>query len=186
MAALADNFRLVFWLALIPGLISVAILVLSVREPKSSVPGEQVRAPIRLTDVRQFAAAFWGVVVVGALLTLARFSEAFLILRAQGMGLPLALAPVVLVIMNVVYSATAYPAGILSDRIERRAMLAVGFAALIAADLILAFAPGISAAVMGVGLWGLHMGMTQGLLAALVADTTPAPLRGTGFGFSIW
>jgi MFS family permease len=119
---------------------------------------------------------------VGAVLTLARFSEAFLVLRAGDAGLPAALVPLVLVVMNVVYAGSAYPLGVLSDRLDRRLMLAAGFAVLIFADIVLAFAPGIWMVMLGIGFWGLHMGMTQGLLAALVADTAPAALSGTAFG----
>jgi MFS family permease len=121
-------------------------------------------------------------VLVGAVLTLARFSEAFLVLRAEDAGLDLALVPLVMVVMSVVYAASAYPAGALSDRIGRRLLLMAGCGALIAADLVLALASGIGPVMAGVGLWGLHMGLTQGLLAALVTDSCPADLRGTGFG----
>jgi MFS family permease len=115
-------------------------------------------------------------------LTLARFSEAFLILRAQNAGLSLTLAPLVLVVMNIVYSLSAYPLGTLSDRIDRYQMLSLGFATLIAADIVLAAAPDVSVVIMGVALWGLHMGITQGLLSALVADQAPAHLRATALG----
>jgi MFS family permease len=182
MALLGDNFRLVFWLAVIPGLVSVVILVIAVREPKHDDPAGLAKAPIRVQDISRFNILFWGVVAVGSVLTFARFSEAFLILRAQTAALPLALAPVVLVVMNVVYSAAAYPMGALSDHIDRRIMLAASFVPLIVADLVLGFAPGIWVVMLGVALWGLHMAMSQGLLAALVADTTPPALRGTGFG----
>jgi MFS family permease len=121
-------------------------------------------------------------VAVGTVLTLARFSEAFLILRAEDAGLPLALIPLVLVVMNVVYAASAYPMGTLSDRTDRRVIMAAGFAVLIVADIVLAAAPNLWMVMLGVGLWGLHMGMTQGLLAALVAETTPPAFRGTAFG----
>ncbi len=180
MAMLHDNFRLIFWLAVIPGAISVLVLVTSVRE---SVQRGPVRpAPIKLDDLKTIGTGFWLVVGIGVVLTLARFSEAFLILRAQGAGLSLALAPLVLVVMNAVYALSAYPLGALSDRIDRRLMLALGFATLIAADLVLAAAPNLPVVMMGVGLWGLHMGMTQGLLSALVADEAPGHLRATAFG----
>jgi MFS family permease len=183
MALFADDFRLVFWIAVIPGLIAVAILVLGVREPSRAQPVGVARMPIRWTDLGRLGGLFWGVVAVGAVLTLARFSEAFLILRAEGVGLPLALVPLVLVAMNVVYAASAYPMGVLSDRYDRKLMLWAGFSVLIFADLVLAFALGIWTVFLGIGLWGLHMGMTQGLLAALVADSAPIDLRGTAFGF---
>lgn len=181
MAVFNDNFRLVFWLALIPGLAAVAVLVLGVREP-APIRSAEAQAPIRWTELGRLGGLYWGIVAVGAVLTLARFSEAFLILRAENAGLSAALAPLVLVVMSVVYALSAYPMGALSDRLDRRLMLAAGFVVLIFADIILAFAPGIWIVMVGVGLWGLHMGMTQGLLAALVADTAPAALRGTAFG----
>ena len=180
MATLHDNFRLIFWLALIPGLISVLVLLVAVREPPHEAPALQ--APLKFSDLSTLGAGYWIVVAIGAVLTLARFSEAFLILRAQSAGLSLALAPLVLVIMNIVYAISAYPLGALSDRIERKLMLALGFATLIVSDIVLAIAPNLPAVLAGVALWGLHMGMTQGLLAALVADEAPAHLRATSFG----
>lgn len=180
MAAFNDNFRRVFWLALIPGLLSVLVLAFGVREPPHEVAVP--RAPVRLDECRSLGQAYWAVVTVGAVLTLARFSEAFLILRAQSAGLPLALAPLVLVAMNIVFAASAYPLGALSDRANRRRLLALGFATLIAADLILAWGPNLSVVMAGVALWGLHLGMTQGLLSALVADACPANLRASAFG----
>jgi MFS family permease len=180
MAALHDNFRLIFWLALIPGLISVLVLVAGVREPPHQAATTE--APLRFKDLKTVGSAYWIVVAVGAVLTLARFSEAFLILRAQKAGLALALAPLVLVVMNIVYALSAYPLGALSDRIDRKLMLAAGFATLIGADIVLAFAPNLWIVMGGVALWGLHMGMTQGLLSALVADEAPANLRATAFG----
>jgi len=180
MAALHDNFRLIFWLALTPGLISVLVLVAGVREPPHQAATTE--APLRFKDLKTVGSAYWIVVAVGAVLTLARFSEAFLILRAQKAGLALALAPLVLVVMNIVYALSAYPLGALSDRIDRKLMLAAGFAALIGADIVLAFAPNLWIVMGGVALWGLHMGMTQGLLSALVANEAPANLRATAFG----
>ena len=180
MAALDGNFRLIFWLALIPGLISVLVLLIAVREPPHQAA--PAPAPLKFSDLKTLSAAYWIVVGIGAVLTLARFSEAFLILRAQSAGLPLALAPLVLVVMNIVYALSAYPLGALSDQLDRKLMLAAGFATLIVADIVLALAPNLPVVMAGVALWGLHMGMTQGLLAALVADEAPAELRATSFG----
>ena len=143
---------------------------------------DQLWPRVKFSDLKTVGTAYWIVVGVGAVLTLARFSEAFLILRAQNAGLSLALAPLVLVIMNIVYALSAYPLGALSDRIDRKKMLALGFATLIAADIILAAAPNLTIVMIGIALWGLHMGMTQGLLSALVADAAPANLRATAFG----
>jgi MFS family permease len=180
MATLHDNFRLIFWLALIPGLISVLLLLVAVREPPREAIANGAR--LELGDLKTLGAAFWTVVGIGAVLTLARFSEAFLILRAQNAGLSLALAPLVLVIMNIVYSLTAYPLGALSDKVDRRLLVSIGFATLILSDVVLAVAPNLTTVMAGVALWGLHMGMTQGLLAALIADEAPANLRATSFG----
>ncbi|MGE0623488.1 MAG: MFS transporter [Pseudomonadales bacterium] len=182
MAAFAGDFRAVFWIAVIPGLIAVAILVFGVHEPERRAPVADADPAIRITDVGRLGAPFWSVVGIGAALTLARFSEAFLVLRASDAGLAVALVPLVLVIMNAVYAVAAYPVGVFSDRFGRRALLMTGFLVLILADLVLAAAPGLWAVLIGVGLWGLHMGMTQGLLAALVADAAPAALRGSAFG----
>jgi MFS family permease len=180
MATLQDDFRLVFWLALIPGLLSVLVLVLGVREPKHDAI--ESRVSLRLADLKTVGAGYWVVVGIGAVLTLARFSEAFLILRAQTAGLSLALAPLVLVVMNIVYALSAYPLGVLSDRIDRKRLIVIGFAVLIAADVILAVAPNLPTVMIGVAVWGLHMGMTQGQLAALVADEAPRTLRASAFG----
>jgi len=182
MALSANDFRLVFWVAVVPGLIAVAILVAGVREPARSAVPDTPRAPIRRRELATLGGLFWVVVTVGAVLTLARFSEAFLILRAEGQGLPLALVPAVLIVMNLVYAASAYPMGALSDKVPRLVILAAGFVVLIVADIVLAIAPNPWVVMLGVGLWGLHMGMTQGLLAALIADHAPAALRGTAFG----
>ena len=180
MALLHDNFRLIFWIALIPGLISVATLIVAVREPPHQSSGAQ--APLKLADLKTIGTAYWIVVGVGAVLTLARFSEAFLILRAQNAGLSLAFAPLVLVVMNIVYALSSYPLGALSDRIDRKTMLAIGFATLSVADIVLAAAPTLTIVMIGVAIWGLHMGVTQGLLSALVADEAPVRLRATAFG----
>ena len=178
----AGDFRAVFWVAVLPGLLAVALLVLGVREPPPKSTGEPRRNPISRANLRRLDARYWQVVALGAVFTLARFSEAFLVLRAQQGGMAVALVPLVLVAMNLVYAASAYPFGALSDRMDRRVLLALGLAVLIAADLVLASSNHWSVVLAGVALWGVHMGLTQGLLAALVADTAPADLRGTAFG----
>jgi len=180
MAALHDDFRLIFWLALIPGLVSVLVLIMGVREPPHQAAATQT--PLKFSDLKTIGSTYGIVVAVGAVLTLARFSEAFLILRAQNAGLALALAPLVLVVMNIVYALSAYPLGALSDRIDRKLMLGLGFATLIAADIVFVVAPNLWIVMGGIAIWGLHMGMTQGLLSAMVADAAPANLRATAFG----
>lgn len=183
MWALDDDMRAVFALAAVPALLAVILLVVGVEEPRGTEAQATGRpAPIRWSEVRAIGAAFWAAVAVGVLFTLARFSEAFLILRGMEAGLAIAVAPVVLIVMNVVYSATSAPFGSLSDRVGRRPLLAAGLLVLVGADLVLALAGGVAAVLAGAALWGLHMGLTQGLLAALVADTAPARLRGTAFG----
>ena len=182
MVLLANDIQAVFWIAVIPAFISVVILIFAVKEPATARSVHQARSPIRIQDLRQIGAAYWWLVLIGAVLAVARFSEAFLVLRAENVGLAIALVPIVFIVMNVVYALSAYPAGTLSDRMDRRIILAVGFAVLIAADAVLALATGIWMVMAGTVLWGLHMGLTQGLLAAMVADTTPARIRGTAFG----
>ncbi len=178
----ANDFRAVFWVAVIPAVLSVALLVFGVREPQSSGTAPRVN-PIRRENLRRLGRAYWWVVALGAVFTLARFSEAFLVLRAQQGGLALALAPMVLIAMNLVYSIGAYPFGKLSDTMSHHALLAAGLAILVAADVLLALADHGPILWAGIALWGLHMAMTQGLLAAMVAGQAPADLRGTAFGF---
>ncbi len=182
MAATADNFRFVFWIAVIPAFLCVALIIFGVREPPRAQPVTVRPFPVSRAGMARLPRLFWHVTVFGAVLTLARFSEAFLLLRAQNVGLAVTWVPVILVAMNLVYAASAYPLGALSDRVNRRVMLAAGVALLIAADVVLALAPNAWAVGAGALLWGLHMGATQGLLAAIVAETAPDDLRGTAFG----
>jgi MFS family permease len=178
----SNQFQVVFWVAVLPGVLAVGVLALAVREPVRPADLRQVRAPLRLAELRSLGCHFWLVVCVATVFTLARFSEAFLILRAQGMGLPIVLVPLVFVVMNLIYALAAYPAGALSDRVNRLTMIILGFLILIAADLVLARPGSLAGVAVGVVLWGLHLGFTQGLLATLVADTAPPELRGTAFG----
>ncbi len=178
----ASNIRSALWIAVIPAFISVAILAWGVEEPTSTGPKKNARNPIRLQDIRQIGSAYWQLVAVSAVLTLARFSEAFLILKAQSTGLRLAFVPAVMVVMNIVYSLSAYPVGILSDRMERKNLLPIGVGFLIAADLVLGVADNFWMLALGVSLWGLHLGFTQGVFATMVTDTTPPQLRGTAYG----
>jgi MFS family permease len=182
MVLLAGDFRAVFWFAVLPAALAVLLLVFGVREPASGVRRTAAN-PVHWRTLAGMGYAYWAVVAAGAIFTLARFSEAFLILRAQQHGLPDAFAPLVLVVMNVVYALAAYPFGKLADRMDQGKLLGLGLVALIAADLVLAHAGGLASVAIGVAVWGLHMGMTQGLLAAMVADAAPAHLRGTAFGF---
>lgn len=181
MWLLASDIRSVFWIAVIPAVVAVLVVLFGVREPEAA-PDAPARAPLRLAELKRLDRAFWAVAGFGILFTLARFSEAFLILKASAEGLPLWLAPAVLVVMNLVYSLSAYPAGIASDRVGARGLLLASLAILAAADLLLALVPGLAAAFLAVALWGLHMGLSQGLLSRLVADRAPAALRGSAFG----
>jgi MFS family permease len=182
MLVWADNFRLAFWLAVIPGLFAVALLTFGIDEPARE-PGAKRVNPIRWDSIRQLGMSYWWVVVVGGVFALARFSEAFLVLRAMGSGVPIALVPLVMVAMNVVYALSAYPLGKLADTMNHTRLLIAGLVMLIASDVVLAHGTHWSIVLLGVGLWGLHMGMTQGLMATMVAHTAPAQLRGTAFGF---
>lgn len=182
MALSSDDVRLVFWVAALPAILCVAVLALGVREPPA-IPRTGILHPIwTRAGLAGLGRPFWALVAVAVVMTLARFSEAFLVLRAQDVGLALALVPAVMVAMNLTYTAIAYPVGALSDRIGRHGLLLVGFAVLILSDAALALADGPLLVLLGAALWGVHMGMTQGLLAALVADGAPADRRGTAFG----
>jgi predicted MFS family arabinose efflux permease len=178
----ANNFRLVFWVAVVPGALAVLLLLLGVHDPHREHP-HQRENPLRLENLKQLGAGYWWVVGIGCIFTLARFSEAFLVLYAQKRGVKLALVPLVMVAMNVVYSLSAYPFGRMSDTMSHRGLLAVGLATLILADIVLASSTGWRGVLLGVTIWGVHMGMTQGLLSRMVADTSPSNLRGTAFGF---
>ncbi len=183
MAWFANDIRSVLWVAVVPAALAVVLLILGVREPERAGARGAARRPLVLADAKRLPLRYWFVVVLGALFTLARFSEAFLVLRAQELGLPLGYLPMVLIAMNVVYAAAAYPAGVAADGFSPRALLAVGLATLVAADIVLAAAASPAGVFIGAALWGLHMGLTQGLFAKLVVDTAPAELRGTAFGF---
>jgi MFS family permease len=177
----ANDFHAIFWVAVIPAVLSVALLAFGVREPERPASTPRLN-PIRRENLRQLRPAYWWVVGLGALFTLARFSEAFLVLRAQQGGLAIAWAPLVLIFMNVVYSAGAYPFGRLADRMSHRKLLAIGLVVLLLADVLLALSDRGPLLWAGIALWGLHMALTQGLLATMVADTSPPALRGTAFG----
>lgn len=177
----ANDFRAVFWVAVVPGVLAVATLLWGVNEPTRSDSAQRTN-PIQRANLKRLPPAYWWVVGLGAVFTLARFSEAFLVLRAAQSGIPVALVPLVMVAMNLVYAACAYPFGKLSDRIDHSAMLAGGLVVLIVADFVLAAGAHWVTVLVGVALWGLHLGMTQGLLAAMVADTAPSNLRGTAYG----
>jgi MFS family permease len=176
-----DDFRLVFWVALIPAFASIAVLMVGVREPANG-DGANGRLPIRRADLAALGAPFWWAIAIAGVFSLARFSPAFLVLKTHAVGIDAGTVPVILVAMYLVYSAAAYPCGRLADRIDRNLQLAIGAAILVAADLVLAGAGSIWSAALGAALWGLQMGVTQGLLSAAVADAAPARLRGTAFG----
>lgn len=177
-----DHFETVFWIAVIPAFLSVALILVAVKEPERPREQRRVRMPLHRDELRRLGATYWWIVAVAAVFTLARFSEAFLILRTQSIGMPLALVPVVLVMMSLAYSLSAYPVGVLSDRVNRLSLLALGLVLLLFADLVLAFATNIVGLGIGVVFWGLHMGFTQGLLATLIAEAAPPELLGTAFG----
>jgi len=178
----AGDITMVLWIAVVPATIAVAILVFGVKEPETHRALNTEVPSLQLRDLRNVGSAYWQLVAVAGVLTLARFSEAFLILKAQSTGLPVLLVPMVMVVMNIAYALAAYPAGKLSDTIDRRRVLLIGLVMLIAADLVLGFGDNLWMLGLGVTLWGLHMAFTQGLLAAMVADTTPKELRGTAYG----
>ena len=180
MLLLADNIRSVLWIAVLPALLAVVVLMVFVAEPEARPA--KVANPVSFSNLGQLGGRYAWIVALAAVLTLARFSEAFLILRAQDLGLAIALVPVVLIVMNVVYTAIAYPAGLAADAGKQRGLLFWGISALVAADLLIAASASLPLLFAGIVLWGAHLGLTQGLLSALVAEAAPAHLRGTAFG----
>ena len=182
MWAFSNDFQAVFWVAAIPGFLALGLILFAVKEPTRPAGLRKVRNPLSLAELRLLGGMYWEVVTIAAVFTLARFSEAFLILRAAEVGLPPMLIPLVLVGMNAVYALSAWPAGVLADRMSRPTLLMAGLGLMVASDLILALGPGFAGLGLGIALWGLHMGLTQGLLSALVAEAVPAELRGTAFG----
>jgi MFS family permease len=178
----ANDFRAIFWVAVFPAFLAVALLIFGVQEPERQADVQPVN-PIQRKNLKRLSGAYWWVVAIGAIFTLARFSEAFLVLRAQQSGMTLALVPLVMMLMSVVYALSAYPFGKMSDSMSHIKLLVMGLLVLIAADLVLAHSSHWSTVLLGVSLWGRHMGMTQGLLATMVADVAPADLRGTAYGF---
>ena len=182
MILLSGDIRAVMWVAVAPALLAVAVLVAFVREPERDPARGPSGARLSVADVRRLPREFWLVVLLGAVFTLARFSEAFLVLRAEDAGLGLAVVPAVMVVMNLCYAGAAFPAGAAADRVGARKLLLLGLVLLVMADLVLAAASSPVPVLAGAALWGLHMAFTQGLLAKLVADAAPADLRGTAFG----
>ncbi len=178
----ANDIKAVMWVAVVPAFIAVALLVIYVREPEREHTESAGKAPLTMADARWLPSRYWLVVLLGGVFTLARFSEAFLVLRAQDVGIALGYVPLVMIAMNVAYAAFAYPAGIAADRISARTLLLLGLMLLIVSDVVLAIGASPLMVIVGSTLWGLHMALTQGLLAKLVADTAPAQLRGTAFG----
>ena len=182
MLLYSDNIRLVFWVAAVPAWLAVVVLFCGVDEPKVTTE-KRVAPSLRWGDLKRLSKGYWQLTAAGALLSLARFSEAFLVLRVQNLGLPVSYVPFVLVVMNIIYAATAYPVGKLSDRLPRSTLVISGIGLLIGADLVLALAADCWLAFLGIGLWGLHLGFSQGVLAAMTVDESTPELRGTAFGF---
>lgn len=180
LAVFSGDYRKVFWIASIPGVMAAVLVLVAIREPDSKI--NRFGNKIGLKNWRLFSKNFWWIVGLGSLLQLARMSEAFLILRAQNVGVSLSLAPMVLVVMNVVYSLAAFPAGWLSDLLRRERLLELGLLVLFCADVILSLGSSVTSVFAGIVLWGLHLGLTQGVLTALIADHCPAEHMGTGFG----
>jgi MFS family permease len=177
-----NDIRAVLWVAVVPAFIAVFLLIIAVRVPESPNRAADPRNYLTLIDTKRLSMRYWLVVALGAVFTLARFSEAFLILRAQDVGLAIGYVPMIMIVMNIFYSIFAYPAGTAADRLSARTLLLFGLAILVVADIVLAIAVSPWLTFAGAALWGLHMAFTQGLLSKIVADTAPADLRGTAFG----
>lgn len=178
----ANSFTTVFWAAVLPAFLALGLILFAVHEPKRPAGVRVVKSPLSRAEIARLGPAFWQVVAIATAFTLARFSEAFLILKAQAVELPIALVPGVLVLMNIVYALAAYPVGVLSDQFNRKTILIAGLGLLVLADGVLAFSSTVATAAIGIAMWGLHMGVTQGLLVTLVADTAPHELLGTAYG----
>ena len=178
----ANNITAVFWFAVIPAFLAMLFMIFGVQEPDRPPGLRKVESPLSREELKRLGGGYWSIIAVAVVFTLARFSEAFLLLKAQSAGLPIMLVPAVMVVMNLVYALAAYPAGVLSDNGSRMRVLVIGLCLLVVADLVLALSSGVTGVMIGVALWGLHMGFTQGLLTTLVADTAPPELRGTAFG----
>ncbi len=182
MSSFSDNIRAVLWVAVIPGLISICLLIFGVKEPESRKGIEGSKSPISLRDTKRLGLRYWLVIALGGIFALARFSEAFLILRAQDLGMAVGYVPIIMVVMNVTYSLFAYPAGAAADRFSASTLLLFGLMVLVFSDIVLAVASSQVLALVGSGLWGIHMAFTQGLFSKLIADNAPSDLRGTAFG----
>jgi MFS family permease len=182
MALTHDDFRLVFWMAVIPAVVAVTVLLVGVKEPEPARHGQGRQLPLSTAALRSLPRRYWWVLAFAMVLSLARFSEAFLLLRAEQTGLAAGRVPLILIVMNLCYAASAYPFGRWGDSLPRRRLLGIGIVFLIAADAVLALAQNPAAVSGGAALWGLHMGATQGLLVAIVADAAPTQVRGTAFG----
>ncbi len=182
MVIFADDIRTVMWFAVVPASVCMLILIFGVQEPSAQQPRKTVRLPVNKDDIKRLPSAYWMLVIIGGLFSLARFSEAFLVLRGMELGLALAVTPAVMILMSVVYSLSAYPAGVLADKMDRGMLLIIGLGVLVVADVLLATVNNLNIAFLGIAAWGLHMGLTQGLLSAMIADAAPQALRGTAFG----
>ena len=181
MELTSGRFTIVFWVAVVPAILSFGLIAMKVKD-KAVETTRDMRSSLSLAAFRRLPRAYWMVAAIGVLLALARFSEVFLVLRAKSVGLSEALSPLVMLVMSIVFAVAAWPAGALSDRYGRYRILAIGIAVFVIANLLLGFVPNVAATLIGGGLWGLQMGLTQGLMTSLVADTAPSTLRGTGFG----
>jgi MFS family permease len=182
MVWLAGDIRMVMAVAVVPAVITVILLVVYVREPDRAPAPAVRKMRFTVANAGRLPSQYWLVVSLGGVFTLARFSEAFLVLRALDAGLALTYVPLVMIVMNVVYAVAAYPAGAAADRMRPASLLLAGLLLLVAADVVLAVAASPIVVFAGVSLWGLHMGLTQGLLSKLVADHAPSDLVATAFG----
>ena len=188
MALSGDNVRATFWFAVLPATLCVLLIVWLVHDsPTTGMQHKEHPSARRIAadiaaNLQRLPRKLWLIIAFAALLALARFSDAFLILRGQSLGQAIAWTPGLLALMSAAYAASAFPCGRLFDQGWHRSLLAAGIIFLIAADLVLALGNSIASAFVGAALWGMHMGATQGVLAAMVAEAAPTDLRATAFG----
>jgi MFS family permease len=179
----AHGFRFIFGVALIPGILAVVCLALGVREPDRPYFGLKRANPLNWMALQSLGSSYWSLAIAALLFNLGNSSEAFLLLKAKQVAIFDFQIPLVLVAMNVSYAFSAYPVGILSDRCDRKTLLLWGWVLNAVLYLGLAIARSPWQVWILVSGYGLYLGMTQGILLAMVADRVPEHLRGTAFGF---
>jgi MFS family permease len=177
-----NNFRLVLWFAVIPAVLCIVVLIFGVKESTLKKNISRKKSYFLFENFLKITPVIWLFFLTVFILNLGHFSEAFLLLRSQEIGLKVSFIPVVFVVMNVAYAIVAVPFGHLADRGGFFILIVCGFLILVLADIILALTNSVGWMFVGIIFWGIHLGMTQGLLLAMISKLSPLELRGTSFG----